>query len=271
MIYYMDIKEKIWSSICAVRERSPLVLNITNFVVMNNTANALLAAGASPIMAHSVSEVEDMVGICGATVINIGTLDEGFVAAMKLALAHAHKIGKPTVIDPVGAGATEYRNRVLAELLGIASPTFIRGNAGEIMTMAGIAVASKGVDSTVASSESVDAGRELARRTGSVVSISGQTDIITDGQRMAKIENGDQMMCKVTGLGCTASSLLGAFAAVESDRFVAAVSAAAFLAVCGEMAADESIGPGSLQVNILDIMYTLTKGQFMERIDVSVE
>lgn len=265
------MKNKIWKTICAVRENSPLVLNITNFVVMNNTANALLAAGASPIMAHSTEEVEDMASLCAATVINIGTLDEQFVAAMKLALKSATNLGKPTVLDPVGAGATPYRNRVLKELLDIASLTFIRGNAGEIMTLAGIDVVSKGVDSTVGTDKSMDAGRQLAASRGAVVSISGEVDIITNGKQVARIDNGDQMMCSVTGLGCTSSALLGAFAAVEKDPFTAAVSAAAFMAVTGEMAAAESIGPGSLQVNLLDIMFTLTERQFMERIRVTVE
>ncbi len=264
------MKEKIWKAICAVREKSPLVLSITNFVVMNNTANALLAAGASPIMAHASDEIEDMVALCGATVINIGTLDAPFVESMKLALRKADAIGKPTVLDPVGAGATAYRNRVIDELLEIASPTFIRGNAGEIMSVAGMAIESKGVDSTVNSQDSVALGVRLAREKQTVVSISGPTDFITDGVKVVRVENGDLMMPLVTGLGCTASALLGAFAATEPDRLLAAASAAALLAVCGEMAAMESIGPGSLQVNLYDILHTLTERQFMERVEFSV-
>ncbi len=262
--------EKIWNAICAVRAKSPLVLNITNFVVMNNTANALLAAGASPIMSHADDEIEEMVALCGATVINIGTLDRDFVASMKLALRKADELGKPSVLDPVGAGATTYRNRVIDELLAVATPSFIRGNPGEIMTVAGLTVQSKGVDSTVSSHDSVEMGVKLAREKQTVVSISGETDYITDGVKLARVENGSHLMPLVTGLGCTASSLLGAFAAVEPDRLLAATSAAAFLAVCGEIAAAESTGPGTLQLYLYDVMHTLTERQFKETLRLSV-
>ncbi len=261
----------LWAGIVALREQSPLVLNITNYVVMNNTANALLAAGASPIMAHSSDEIEEMVALCNATVINIGTLDKEFVRSMKLALKKADELGKPTVIDPVGAGATSYRNRVVDELLGIASPSFIRGNAGEILSVAGTSIVSRGVDSAAGSMDAQKAGIELAKTYNTVVSISGETDIITDGVRVGYVENGSHLMPRVTGLGCTASSLLGAMAAVEPNRFTAAMAAAAFLAVCGEMAAEESTGPGTLQVALYDILHTLTEKQFMSRVRIREE
>ena len=263
-----ELKQKIWNDIQQVREHSPLVLNITNYVVMNNTANALLAAGASPIMANAPEEVEDMVTLCAATVINIGTLNHDSVESMKLALKKADGLGKPSVLDPVGAGATPYRNRTVDELLGVASPTFIRGNAGEIMTLAGTSVASKGVDSAVASAGCEKQAKSLAKERGCVVSVSGETDIITDGVHVAYVDNGDQLMCRVTGLGCTASAILGAFAAVEPNRFMAAISAAAYMGVCGEIAARESIGPGSLQLNLYDVMHTLTERQFTETVRV---
>ena len=263
-----ELKQKIWNDIQQVREISPLVLNITNYVVMNNTANALLAAGASPIMANAPEEIEDMVALCAATVINIGTLNAATVESMKLALKKADQLGKPSVFDPVGAGATTYRNRTAEELLDIAFPTFIRGNAGEIMTLAGTSVASKGVDSTVGSADSEKSAKSLAKAHQCVVSVSGETDIITDGTHIAYIDNGDQLMCRVTGLGCTASAILGAFAAVQSNRFMAAISAAAFMGVCGEIAARESLGPGSLQLNLYDVMHTLTERQFTETVRV---
>lgn len=247
-----------------VRRQSPLVLSITNDVVMNNTANALLAAGASPIMTDESEEIEEMVALTAATVINIGTLKRETVASMKLALKKAVELGKPSVIDPVGAGATTYRNRVLDELFAVATPAFVRGNPGEIMTLAGLAVASKGVDSTVGSASAEESAGQLAGQLGCVVSVSGETDIITDGVHTAYIDSGDQMMSRVTGLGCTASALLGAFAAVQPNRFMAALSAAAFMAVCGEIAARESIGPGSLQLNLYDVMFTLIEPHFME-------
>ena len=129
------MKEQLWHAIQSVKQNSPLVHNITNYVVMNNTANALLAAGASPIMAHAHPEVEDMVALCGATVINIGTLSEYWVTSMLKAATKAHAIGKPWVLDPVGAGATTYRDETVAQLLDY-KPTVIRGNASEIMALA---------------------------------------------------------------------------------------------------------------------------------------
>jgi len=266
-----ELKQKIWEDIVRMREQSPLVLNITNDVVMNNTANALLAAGASPIMTDESEEIEEMVALTAATVINIGTLKRETVASMKLAIKKAVELGKPSVIDPVGAGATAYRNRVMNELFAVASPAFVRGNPGEIMTLAGLTVASKGVDSTVGSASAEGSAIQLAKQLGCVVSVSGETDIITDGLHTACVDSGDQMMTRVTGLGCTASALLGAFAAVQPNRFMAALSAATFMAVCGEMAARESIGPGSLQLNLYDVMHTLTESQFMACAKVRVK
>ena len=263
-----ELKKKIWDDILQVRAQSPLVLNITNDVVMNNTANALLAAGASPIMTDETEEIEDMVALTAATVVNIGTLKRETVAAMKLALCKAAALGRPAVLDPVGAGATAYRNRVLSELLAAAPPAFVRGNAGEIMTLAGLAVESKGVDSTVGSTQAEDSAVQLARTHSCVVSVSGETDIITDGTHTVYVDNGDPMMTRVTGLGCTASALVGAFAAVQPNRLAAALSAAAFIAVCGEIATAESIGPGALQLNLYDVMYTLTEAQFMRTVQI---
>ncbi len=266
-----DIFDRIWGDITAVREQSPLVHSLTNLVVMNNTANALLAAGASPIMSHAVPELRDMVALCAASVVNIGTLDPSFVEAAKVTLRSAHELGKPVILDPVGAGATQYRNQVVAELLETSIPGFIRGNAGEIVTLAGLQVESRGVDSAVASEDSVGMACGLAGRLGCVVSVSGATDVITDGRRIGYVDNGDPMMTKVTGLGCTASALLGAFAAVQTDGFIAALSAATFLGVCGELAAKRSVGPGSLQMHLYDVMYTLSEDQFRSAVKVRVE
>ena len=128
--------DQIWENIQRVKEESPLVHNITNAVVMNNTANALLAVGASPIMAHALEEIDEMVALCRATVINIGTLDRFTVESMKAAIWRANEVGHPVVLDPVGAGATSFRNQTLRDILAAGTPTFIRGNASEIMTMA---------------------------------------------------------------------------------------------------------------------------------------
>lgn len=263
------MRELIWDSIESVREKSPLVHSITNYVVMNNTANALLAVGASPIMAHAHAEMKSMVSICGSLVINIGTLDEYWVKSMQLAIEAANELGKPWVLDPVGAGATPYRNEVLASLLQL-RPTIIRGNASEILALANYAGAvTKGVDSTQKSTEAVDAAHQLNINYGSVVCISGATDIIVDKGNEVHLRNGHALMAKVTGMGCTATALIGAFVAAKSeDPFLATVSAMAMLGVAGEMAAAQSKGPGSLQLHILDQLYRLDEEGFLARLNL---
>ena len=237
-----------------LRAQSPLVHNITNFVVMNFTANALLAIGASPVMAHAVEEVEDMVSIAGALVINIGTLSPQWVDGMKQAMKKAADLNKPIILDPVGAGATPYRNRVLTELLNIASPTIIRGNASEIMALAGSNIKTKGVDSTARSTDSLEAAVALSKRYGAVVSVSGATDVIVNGDKIAYVENGVALMTRITGMGCSASAIAGAFAAIEKDAFHAAVCAATMMGVCGELAYEKATLPGSFQIAFLDAL-----------------
>ena len=264
------MQEQLWKNILLVREKSPLVQSITNYVVMNNTANALLAAGASPIMAHAHQEMKDMVSIIGALVINIGTLDEYWVKSMHVAIEQANLLNKPWVLDPVGAGATLYRNEVLEELLQT-RPTIIRGNASEILALASKHTSStKGVDSTHHSTEAIAAARTLNQHFGSVVCISGATDIVVNGDRMVKLTNGHPMMTRVTGMGCTATALIGAFIAVRpTEAMEATISAMALLGVAGEVAAEKSKGPGSLQANILDTLFTLEENEFLKRVKIN--
>ena len=260
------MQEQLWPHIQAVRDHAPLVQNITNFVVMNNSANALLAIGASPIMAHAHPEVLPMVAICQALVVNIGTLDDYWVQAMLLAAAEAHRLGKPWVLDPVGAGATPYRDEVLARLLAF-RPTIIRGNASEIMALAQAnTAATKGVDSTATSTEAVAAAQALSGQLGTVVCVSGATDIIISGSQQVYVDNGSPLMTKVTGLGCSATAVLGAFAAVVADPFEAAVAGVALFSLAGELAAEGAAGPGSLQVRLLDTLYNLTEAAFTSRL-----
>lgn len=262
------MKEALWNSILSVRENSPLVHNITNYVVMNNTANALLAAGASPIMAHAHKEVTDMVSICGALVVNIGTLDDYWVDSMLMAAKKAHDTATPWVLDPVGAGATLYRDETAAQLLEF-NPTIIRGNASEIMALAKAGKEkTKGVDSVNQSSEAIEAAQWLNTTYGSIVCISGATDIIVSGNRKILISNGHPLMQQVTGLGCTASALTGAFAAVAEDKFIAAAGAMALLGIAGEIAQKNSAGPGTLQLHILDKLHSLTKEEFLNYLKI---
>jgi hydroxyethylthiazole kinase len=244
------------SSLARLRADTPLVHNITNYVVMNTTANALLAIGASPAMVHAQDEVEEFVGISRALVVNIGTLSPAWVAAMQLAVRTAAERRIPWVLDPVGAGATTYRTRTAA-LLSRAAPAVIRGNASEIAALAGARGTTKGVDSVAQSDEVIHLARALADDTGAVVAITGRTDYVTDGTRIAAIDNGHPMMARVTGLGCTATALIGAFLGAGDGPFDAAIHGLTVLAVAGEIAAEGAGGPGTLQLRLLDILYTL--------------
>lgn len=250
---------EIYQSVEEIRAKSPLIHNITNYVVMNNTANALLAIGASPVMIHAEEEVEDMAAIASALVINIGTLSAPWVRSMFKAFAKAVSKGVPVIIDPVGAGATPYRTETIRELISAGRPTIIRGNASEIMALTDDRLKTKGVDSTAASGDALYAAHHISKERQCAVCISGEVDYVIFENRMVKIANGHPMMTKVTGLGCTATALCGAFAAVEKDALTAAAKAMAVMGIAGEMAAEISSGPGSLQVHFLDILYRLTE------------
>ncbi|MDR2883039.1 MAG: hydroxyethylthiazole kinase [Alistipes sp.] len=263
------MKDKLWDHIARVRALSPLVHNVTNFVAMNNTANAVLAVGASPVMSHARSEVEAMVGICGAVVVNIGTLDEYWAGTMLRAAGEAGRLGRPWVFDPVGAGATPYRDGVSAELLAL-RPTVIRGNASEIMALTRTnTTVTKGVDSTAASTEATEAARRLSRDFGSVVCVSGGTDVIVAGELTVSVHNGSTLMTRVTGLGCSASAVIGAFVATGGDTLETVTAATALFAVCGEIAAEGVSGPGSLQAGLLDKLHNITATEFADRLRIA--
>ena len=251
-------KDVLSAAIAAVRTKSPLVHNITNYVVMNNSANALLAIGASPVMAHWKDEMEEMTAIAGALVINIGTLDTEWIEGMKAAGLAASRRGTPIVLDPVGAGATSQRTKAAWEIINLCHPTIIRGNGSEIMALVDAGVKSKGVDSSASSSDALSAANQLSKETGAVVVISGETDYITNGNEVFTVEGGDPIMTAVTGMGCTATALTGAFAAVEPDPMTAATAAMAVMSLAGERAAAKAKGSGSMQMYFLDELYNLT-------------
>ncbi len=249
--------KEISTDLDLVRAKSPLVHNITNYVAMNSTANALLAVGASPVMAHAAEEVEDMAAIASALVLNIGTLSEPWVAAMAKAAAAAARKGIPIVCDPVGVGATPYRTRVFRSLLEKAWPTAIRGNASEIIAAGGDFSATKGVDSAAAAESALASAQWLSGQHDCVVCVSGPSDYVVDQERVARVENGHPLMPRVTGLGCTATALCGAFIAVQPDRMRAVVSAMAVMGIAGEIAGEKAAGPGSLQMHFLDALHGL--------------
>ena len=255
----MEHSEIVKSQLNKVRRSAPLVHNITNYVVMNNSANALLALGASPVMAHAPEEMDDFLKIDSSLVVNIGTLSRPWIEAMKQAMKAANRENKPVVLDPVGAGATDFRTDTVKALLEACIPAVIRGNASEIMALRNAAVTTKGVDSSASSDQALDSARDLAKELGCTVCISGETDYITDGERTLTVSNGSALMTRVTGLGCTASALCGAFAAVSEDPLEAAFSAMAVMGIAGEKAAAAAEGPGTLQLHFLDALYSLSE------------
>jgi len=249
-----------------IRTARPLVHNITNFVVMEPTANALLALGASPVMAHAPEEMEAFAAFSSALVLNIGTLNRPWVESMKLAGAAARARGIPVVLDPVGAGATPYRTETATALLELAAPRILRGNASEVMAVAGASIRSHGVDSSAGSDEAEAGAGELARSAGLVASVSGGVDIITDGTRTVRILNDTPLMARITGMGCTASAISGAFAGVNPDPFEAAVHAMAIMGVAGEIAAEGAQGPGSFLPRFHDALAALDGAQIKARL-----
>lgn len=265
----------LWSDVLAVRERSPLVHSITNLVAINLNANVLLAAGASPVMAHAHEEVADMAGIAQALVLNIGTLDPYWIESMRLALVAASKRAIPVVLDPVGAGATRYRNESIEQLLMTALPTVVRGNGSEIMSVAGAAVQTRGVDSSAQAHDALGAAQALVQRTRGVVCVSGQIDHVLDAnRRWARLSNGHEWMTRITGVGCSATALIGAFCAVQPDAWRATVSAMALLGVVGEVAAQKTMargmGVGCMQMALLDELQLLDQETFEQRLKLEV-
>ncbi len=258
--------ESVWAGLCLVRERNPLVLNVTNNVVTNSTANALLALGASPAMTHAAAEAAELALLADALVLNIGTPAQDYVESMFAAGAAARRKGIPVVLDPVAAGATSYRRDLTGRLLAETGPAVIRGNASEILFLAGQGARSRGADSTQESGEALDAARDLARRQRCTVCVSGAVDYVTDGERTLAVSNGAALMTKVTGLGCTATALAAAFAAVNPDHLAAMAQAMAVMGLAGELAAEGAAGPGTLQVRFLDILYTLDRAQIAARV-----
>ncbi|MBN2610180.1 MAG: hydroxyethylthiazole kinase [Bacteroidales bacterium] len=254
----MISKESVIRDLNAVRLQSPLVHNITNYVVMNITANALLAVGASPVMAHAAEEVEDMVKIASSLVINIGTLSKSWVDAMIKAGKAARERDIPVVFDPVGAGATAYRTKTSLQIIKECRPGVIRGNASEIMALVGDKGNTKGVDSMASSGSALQAAELLVKKTGAVVVISGPVDYIMDGQTVVEVKNGVPMMGRITGLGCTATALVGAFMAVDRDLLLASAHAMTVMGIAGELAAKRSDGPGTMQIHFLDALYKLS-------------
>ena len=241
-----------------LRERKPLVHQITNYVVMNETANATLALGALPVMAHAREEVEEMVGLASALVINIGTLSENWIEAMLIAGRAASERGIPVVLDPVGAGATAYRTDTARRILDEVQVTVLRGNQGEIATLVGTEAEVRGVESMAVGVEPPALARSAARGLGVVASVTGPIDHVSDGERVVSVANGHPLLAAVTGTGCISSALTGCFlAAKPQEPLEAAAEALVALEVAAEDAADGAAGPGTFHARLYDALAAL--------------
>jgi len=239
----------------AIQERRPLVHQITNYVVMNETANVTLALGALPVMAHARQEVEEMVGLAGALVLNIGTLSEHWIDAMLLAGKAANARGIPIVLDPVGAGATRYRTETARRLLDELDVTVLRGNAGEVATLVGVEAEVRGVESIGGVDEPAELARIAGRTLGLVASVTGPIDHVSDGSDAVSVANGHELLGAVSGTGCMSTAITGCFLAVRTDApLAAAAEALVAFGVAGEDAARDAKGPGTFHAGLYDAL-----------------
>lgn len=248
----MDLATRVSSNFDLVREKSPLVLCITNFVAMEFSANVLLAIGASPIMSQQVEDVTELAQKCDAIVINMGTLGADWQACAEIAWKVGRQRGIPVVFDPVGVGASEYRTNWASHWLAEIGATVVRGNGSEVLALLGAESTSKGVDSTVDSKSVVERAKTEAQKSKTVFTISGAEDFIAGPTQSYRCANGHPSMTSVTGMGCVATCIVAAFCAVESDSALASLGAMAIGGLCGELGFDASMGPGSLRTSFLD-------------------
>ena len=247
-----------------LRERKPLVHQITNYVVMNETANATLAIGALPVMAHAPEEVEEMASAAGALVLNIGTLSQHWIDAMLLAGTAANRAGVPVILDPVGVGATTFRTDTARRILEAVDIAVVRGNPAEIAALAGVEAEIRGVESLGAAAEGAELARQASAALGTVASVTGAIDYVSDGATTLAVSNGDPLLATITGSGCMSSALTGCFVAVAADVGAAAAALATF-GVAGEEAARGAEGPGTFHARLYDALYNLTPESLDER------
>jgi hydroxyethylthiazole kinase len=267
-MFDIELAKKASNNLKTLRGKNPLIHNITNFVVMNYTANALLACGASPVMAHAAEEVEEMVSFAGALVLNIGTLTPQWIDSMLKAGKRANELNIPVVLDPVGSGATKLRTASAKRLIDELDIGVVRGNASEVLSLAHEDSLTKGVDAVHSVDEAADAAIQLARELDTTIAITGEVDLVTYGGRILMVHNGHPLMGSVTGTGCTATAIIGAFLAVDREPVVATTTALAYFGLAGEKGAIETKGPGSFQMAILDALYTIDEKQMEEGVRI---
>ncbi len=267
----MDMKTRTIDFLGKIKKTAPLIHNITNFVVMNSSANILLAIGASPVMAHCRSEVTEMASIANAVVLNIGTLDEAWVESMILAGKTANSKGIPVILDPVGSGATALRTQAVKKIMNQCNIAVLRGNASEIASLFSDDVKTRGVDSAMSLTEAIiSPAKKMAKDKNCIIAISGEQDCITDGNRVFCVDNGHFLMTRVTGIGCGLSAVTAAFCAVAHDDLIRATAAAfAFYGLCAEQAAKTSDKPGSFFTAFLDSLYAVEETDISRGVRIS--
>lgn len=252
--------ESLFRDVERIRQTQPLIHNVTNLVVMSTTANILLALGAAPLMAHAQEELDEIIQIAQALVINIGTLDKNWLAAIEQAQLAALKRGIPIVFDPVGAGASAYRTTSALSIIrrGV---DVIRGNASEIMSLLDTSITTKGVDTTQASHDAVASAQTLAQQYSCIVIVSGQSDFIVSASRCVALDYGTPLLTRVIGMGCSLTAMIASFLSINPDRFNAAIHAMAWMGLVSEVAEKKCYGPGSFYTHLLDSLYTMQKAE----------
>ena len=254
-----------------VRAARPLVHQITNYVSVNDCANAVLAIGGAPVMADDADEVVEMVGIASALVLNIGTLNRRTIETMLLAGRRANELGKPVVLDPVGAGATALRTETAKMLLRELKLAVVRGNISEISALVGEAGTTRGVDASGLEGDAAKVAVRLAKASGASVAVTGAVDVIADDNRIVKVANGHPLLTRITGTGCVATALIGAFSGVTDDYSLAAAGGLVCLGIAGERAAAVHSGTGSFRVGLMDALSVLQAQDVLDEARVHVE
>lgn len=277
---YRDLIMKGWKDMsnllntCAklideIKNKTPLVHNITNYVTVNDCANAILAIGGSPVMADDQDEVEDIVSISSALVINIGTLNKRTIASMIVAAKKANGLKIPVILDPVGAGASRLRNKTVEYILSQIKVDVIRGNLSEVSFIAGLEVFTKGVDSAIEDekNDAMEISKLVSQKYSCIVAITGKEDIISDGTRFAKVSNGHKLLSKVTGTGCMTSALVASFCGITKDYYAAAITGITSMGISGEIAFEKAgtIGTGSFHIHIIDAISNMNSKLFLGR------
>ncbi|MCA0147113.1 hydroxyethylthiazole kinase [Blastococcus sp. LR1] len=241
------------AALSGLRASAPLVHCLTNTVVQTVTANTLLAAGAAPAMVDAPQEAGDFAAVASAVLINVGTVSARTAEAMLLAARSAGAAGTPWVLDPVAVGGLAYRTELAGELADL-RPTVVRGNASEVMALAGAGAGGRGVDSTAGVDDAGKAAAALTARTGGVVAVSGPVDLVTDGRRTVRVGGGSELLTRTTGAGCALGALVAAYVATTEDALLGTVAAHAHVAVAAERAAATAAGPGTFVVHWIDAL-----------------